>query len=205
MAHLPAVTLMQPTLVHRPFHREGWVYEEKVDGYRMVAYKHGATVKLVSRQGVDHTKRFPDLVAAIRALEPSTLILDGEIAIFDRKLISRFEWLRRRAPAEIATPPLFMVFDCPYARGKDLRDRPLYVRRNVIEDLLDEQDLLLPIRRLADDGLKAWQQALERGYEGLVAKDPTAPYRGGRTFSWLKVKVPKYREGERGWDPMKKS
>jgi ATP-dependent DNA ligase len=49
------------------------------------------------------------------------------------------------------------------------------------------------------DGLKAWQDVLERGYEGLVAKDPASPYVGGRTLSWLKVKQPHYREGERGW------
>jgi bifunctional non-homologous end joining protein LigD len=194
---------MQPTQIAKPFHREGLIFEEKVDGYRMVAYKLGATVKLVSRQGVDHTSRYQDIVAALRALEVPTLILDGEIAVFDQKLISRFEWLRRRPPAEVATPPLFMVFDCPYARGKDLRDRPLYVRRNVIEDTLDDQDLVLPVRRLSDDGLKAWQQVLERGYEGLVAKDPASPYVGGRTLKWLKVKQPKYREGERGWEPQK--
>jgi bifunctional non-homologous end joining protein LigD len=190
---------MQPTLVPRPFHREGLVYEEKVDGYRMVAHKDGAAVKLVSRQGIDHTRRYPDIVAAIRALEVQTLILDGEIAIFDQKLISRFEWLRHSSPPELATPPLFMVFDCPYARGQDLRDRPLYVRRNVVEDTLDGQDLVLPIRRLSDDGLEAWQQVLERGYEGLVAKDPASPYVGGRTLRWLKVKVSKYREAERGF------
>ena len=64
---------MQPTLVSRPFHREGLVYEEKVDGYRMVAHKDGAAVKLVSRQGIDHTRRYQDVVAAIRALEVPTL------------------------------------------------------------------------------------------------------------------------------------
>jgi bifunctional non-homologous end joining protein LigD len=120
-------------------------------------------------------------------------------------LISRFEWLRHRTPAEIATPPLFMAFDCLYYRGKDLRDRPLYVRRNVIEDTLDGQDLVLPVRRLADDGLKAWQQAIERGYEGLVAKDPASPYVGGRTLKWLKVKQREYRVEERGWDPRNRS
>src|SRR5262249_6263675 len=52
--------------------------------------------------------------------------------------------------------------------------------------------------RLADEGLKAWQQVIERGYEGLVAKDPASLYRGGRTLAWLKVQVPRYREGERG-------
>ncbi len=53
------------------------------------------------------------------------------------------------------------------------------------------------MRRLADDGLKG----LERGYEGLVAKDSESPYIGERTLKWLKVKQPKYREGERGWEP----
>jgi ATP-dependent DNA ligase len=48
--------------------------------------------------------------------------------------------------------------------------------------------------------LKAWQQVIEPGYEGLVAKDPESPYVGGRTLKWLKVKQPKYREGERGWE-----
>src|SRR5260370_12980572 len=64
----------------------------------MVAHKDGAAVKLVSRQGIDHTRRYQDVVAAIRALEVPTLILDGEIAIFDQKLISRFEWLRHSSP-----------------------------------------------------------------------------------------------------------
>jgi bifunctional non-homologous end joining protein LigD len=94
-----------------------------------------------------------------------------------------------------------MVFDCLQVRGKDLRKEPLYVCRNVLEDVLDGQDMVLPVRRLADDGLKAWRQVLEHGYEGLVAKDPASPYVGGRTLKWLKVKQPKYREGERGWSP----
>ncbi len=196
----PAIRITQPTLVGRPFHRDGWVYEEKVDGWRMLAYKDGAAVKLVSRQGRDHTRRFPAIVAAVRAMAAPTLVLDGEVAVFDRTLISRFEWLRHSAPPELATPPIFMAFDCLCARGKDIRDRPLYVRRNVVEDVLDGQDLVLPVRRLAEDGLAAWQDVLARGYEGLVAKDPQLPYRAGRTLSWLKVKQRDYRVKERGWD-----
>jgi ATP-dependent DNA ligase len=124
---------------------------------------------------------------------------------FDQKLISRFEWLRRRQPPDVATPPLFMAFDCLYHRGQDLRPRPLATRRNVLENVLDDQDLVLPVRRLAGDGLKAWQQVLERGYEGLLAKDPASPYVGGRTLKWLKVKQRDYRVEERGWDSRNKS
>ena len=62
---------MQPTLLARPFHREGWIFEEKIDGWRMLAFKEGDHVRLMSRQGRDHTKRFPDLVKSIRALAPA--------------------------------------------------------------------------------------------------------------------------------------
>src|ERR1700687_703550 len=121
----------------------------------MFAYKVAGTVKLVSRNGLDHTRRFPGIVAAIRQLDANALILDGEVAVYDAQLVSRFEWLRHASPPELSTPPLFMVFDCLHARNKDLRKQPLYVRRNVIEDVLDEQDMVLPVRRMADDGLKA--------------------------------------------------
>jgi len=74
----------------------------------------------------------------------------------------------------------------------------LRARRDWLEDVL-EGHLVLPARRLANDGLTAWEEVLARGYEGLVAKDPASPYVGGRTLKWLKVKQPNYRAGERGW------
>jgi ATP-dependent DNA ligase len=62
-------------------------------------------------------------------------------AVPPRCSVSRFEWLRHASPPDLSTPPLFMVFDCLQARGKDLRSQPLYVRRNVVEDVLDEQEM----------------------------------------------------------------
>jgi bifunctional non-homologous end joining protein LigD len=196
---LPIVALMHPTLVSRPFHRAGWVYEEKVDGWRMVAYKREDLVQLVSRPGRDHTSRFPELVAAIASLTPTTLILDGEVCLFDRELISRFEWLRHGKPPGVATPPIFMAFDCLYAAGRDLRELALRARREWLEDVIHGLDLVLPARRLADNGLAAWAEVIARGYEGLVAKDLASPYVGGRTLKWLKVKQRDYRRAERGW------
>jgi bifunctional non-homologous end joining protein LigD len=176
---------MAATEVRRPFHHPGWVYEEKVDGWRVLAYKNADGVRLISRNGRELTRRLSELAAAVADLEPSTLVLDGEIAVFDRQLVSHFEWLRRRPKDETTTPPLLMAFDCLYARGKDLRKRPLRVRRNVLEELVGGQQLVLPARRLAADGLEAWAQVLE--------------------LSWLRVKQPRYREGERGWAPGNKS
>jgi bifunctional non-homologous end joining protein LigD len=71
---LPKITLMQADEVGHPFHRDGWIYEEKYDGWRMVAYKQGTALRLVSRAGKDHSRRFAEIAAAIRALPPDTLI-----------------------------------------------------------------------------------------------------------------------------------
>jgi ATP-dependent DNA ligase len=77
---------MAPTLVREPFHRDGWVFEEKVDGWRLLAYKDGARVRLVSRNGRDHTRRFAGIAAAVAKLAARALVLDGEVAIFDEQL-----------------------------------------------------------------------------------------------------------------------
>jgi bifunctional non-homologous end joining protein LigD len=81
-APLPTrIVPMQPELASEPFHREGWVWEEKYDGSRMIAFKDGPRVRLVSRSGVDHTARFPGIAAAVAGLLAPQLILDGEVCV----------------------------------------------------------------------------------------------------------------------------
>jgi bifunctional non-homologous end joining protein LigD len=191
---------MHATELPKPFHREGWVYEEKYDGWRMVAEKVGNQVRLTSRNGLDHTKRFPELVKAVEELDAPSLIIDGEIAIFDRQLISRFEWLRARPKNEVATPPIYMVFDLLDLGGEDLRTRPLHERRQALEQLAADCQLVMPTRRLPANGLEAWDEVLRGNYEGMVAKDPESAYTPGRTLSWLKVRQRGYRQEARGFD-----
>jgi bifunctional non-homologous end joining protein LigD len=192
-------TPMAPTLVRAPFHRAGRVYEEKVDGYRMLAYKDGTRVRLVSRNGVDHTRRYPDVAAAVARLKPSTLVLDGELAVFDDQLRSRFEWMRDPDDFVVATPPVLIAFDVLYVKGRDVSQRPLRERRARLEDLLAGANVVHPARRLAADGLEAWAQVVERGYEGLVAKDEASGYESGRTTRWLKVKQRDWTVEEDRW------
>src|SRR5206468_10605921 len=112
------------------------------------AYKDGARVRLVSRNGVDHTRRYPDVAAAVARLRPSTLVLDGELAVFDAQLRSRFEWLREPDHAAVATPPVLIAFDVLYVNGRDISQRPLRERRARLEDLLGVASGVYPVRRL---------------------------------------------------------
>jgi bifunctional non-homologous end joining protein LigD len=174
---------MLATLVAKPFHEPGWVYEEKYDGYRLLAYKEGSSVTLLSRNGNDRTASFAAIAAAIKQLRARTLLLDGEAVAFDRQGLSRFQLLQQGRDTKYA------VFDCLYFNGRDLRREPLSTRRTAMEQAIDGMDGLIASRRLADDGFKAFEQARKLGFEGLVGKDQSAPYIEGRSRKWLKVKV----------------
>jgi bifunctional non-homologous end joining protein LigD len=136
------------------------------------------------------------VAADIAELTPRSLVLDGEVAIFDEHLRFRFEWLRRTKPDALATLPLFIAFDLLYRNGADETIRPLQDRRVLLEDAIKNAAVILPARRLADNGLDAWAQVVGRGYEGYVAKDVLSPYRGVITRSWPKVKVPGWTDPE---------
>jgi bifunctional non-homologous end joining protein LigD len=179
---------MLATLVDAPFHRPGWVWEEKYDGIRLIAVKDGRRVGLWTRNDKDRSADFPQVAAAIAALPAPTLVLDGEVVIFDAAGISRFQLLQRRA--EGATPPVYIAFDCLQARGRDLTREPLEARRRVLETEVREGPWLQIAHRLADDGLRAFAEARRRGLEGVIGKDPRAPYLPGvRSPAWCKVKV----------------
>jgi bifunctional non-homologous end joining protein LigD len=194
---------MLATLVREPFHKPGWVYEEKYDGYRILAYKEGSRVHLYSRNALDRTDRFFDVAAAMSTLQPSTLLLDGEVSVFDREGVSRFQLLQNLGEGK----SVFAVFDCLYKDGQDLRRRRLSERRVALEESLGLNKLanksrnkstknklglnqvIVPSSRLASDGLQAYRLAIQRKFEGLVAKDLSSPYVEGRSNFWLKVKV----------------
>jgi bifunctional non-homologous end joining protein LigD len=175
---------MLPTLVAKPFHRVGWVYEEKYDGCRILAYKEGGRVTLLSRNGKDRTETYPDVATAVAKLPARTLLLDGEVVAFDKHRISRSQILQEGRSA-----PVYAVFDCLFQDGHDLRAKPLAARRDLMEAAIRGSKVLFASHRLNPNGLLAFQQAKAKGYEGVIAKELESPYIEGRTRRWLKFKV----------------
>jgi len=111
---------MLATLVKEPFSRRGWVFEEKYDGVRILAYKEGKKITLVSRNGIDRTNRYEAIAADLAKLDSDTLLLDGEVVVFGAHQVSRFALLQQgRGKMQYA------VFDCLYQDRRDLRREPI--------------------------------------------------------------------------------
>ena len=151
---------MLATLVPKPFDQPGWVYEEKYDGIRILAYKEATRVTLLTRNELDRTDSFKGITEAISALHDATVLLDGEVVAFDAQGISRFQLLQREDESL-----RFAVFDCLYRNGRDLRSEPLMRRRRELETAVGEppRQLLLS-RRLAPNGLTAYRIAKREGF-----------------------------------------
>src|SRR5207247_1775373 len=165
-------------------HRKVRELVTNVDGYLIVAFKVVISLGLISRHVTHFTIRFPELVAAIGALEADTFILDGELAMSDQASPAPAERASEHSPNESKSLPIYIAFDVLELGGKDLRREPLKARRLALEDLTAGHDLILPARRLSSNGLRAWAQAILGGCEGLVAKDQESPYVPGRTLQW---------------------
>ena len=180
------ISPMLATLVDEPFHLPGWIYEEKYDGIRILAYKESSHVSLITRNGIVRTERYPAIAAAVSKLKPRTLLLDGEVVVFDKQNVSHFQLLQQgKGPVKYA------VFDCLYLNGKDFRTSPLRERREMLTALLrgGGTGTVVLSEELAADGLKAFDVAKKRKLEGLVAKNLDSKYVEKRSREWLKVKV----------------
>src|SRR5687767_15421023 len=146
---------MLATLVDAPFHEPGWIYEEKYDGIRILAAKTGARVQLVTRNLIDRATDFPEIAAAIARLPAPTLLLDGEIVVFDADGVSRFQLFG----ADTRRKPVYVVFDVLFARGHELRGRPRVERRAAREAGVAAGGAQRLARRQAATGLPAFRPA----------------------------------------------
>ena len=159
---------MAATLTQERFAAPGWVFERKLDGIRLLAFKDGTNVRLLSRNRLPQ-QHYPSVAAAIAALPVEDAVLDGE---------ATGVWGEQGEA-------LFHVFDVPWLDGRDLTKLPLSARREVLEQLPLAHPLLL-VERLTGDS--PWEHACREGWEGVIAKREDSLYEHRRSRSWLKMK-----------------
>ncbi len=184
---------MLATLVDQPFDEEGWQYEIKWDGYRTVAYCNKGKVELRSRNNKSFNEKFYPVYDELKALNFNA-VLDGEIIVAGESGISNFgnlqNW-RSEADGELK----YYVFDIIWLDGKSLMGLPLVERRNILRQLLPENDSICLSGNFESTGTEFFATAAKMGLEGIMAKKAGSLYTPGiRSREWLKIKTNKRQE-----------
>jgi bifunctional non-homologous end joining protein LigD len=179
-----------------PFSHRDWMFEPKLDGYRVLAYVTADGTRLRSRNGLDLSATFPGIVEDLGRQLVRPMILDGELVAF-RDGRPSFGALQDRAqckaPAEVAAaeraaPCVFFCFDLLHALGINVRHAPYTDRRRYLEQCLLPTPRIQLVHAEAD-GEALYRAAIGSGFEGMIGKRRASPYHPGRrSDAWLKVK-----------------
>ncbi len=188
-----------PSLAATPPAGRDWLHEIKLDGYRILASVEQGRATLLSRRGNDWTKRMPALAKAVQTIPVKTALLDGELVVLDERGVSDFQRLQAALGGARDARLVYFAFDLLYLNGVDLRGVGLVRRKALLAELLAHvPPPSATTLRLSDHvighGPAFLAQAARMGLEGIVSKQLDAPYRSGRSRSWLKMKCSQRQE-----------
>src|SRR6267143_1604246 len=182
----------------QPFSKAGWLFEVKLDGYRMRAACQNGEAILYSRKGLDFAGAFPEIARAVKAIPYDGVILDGELVVLNESGHPSFGKLQARAKlsgraevkrAAIEAPATLYVFDLLAFAGYDLRKLPLIERKEILQKILPPAGPLRYSEHFEKNGEALYEQVVNLGLEGIVAKKADSPYRNGRSSDWLKIRA----------------
>jgi bifunctional non-homologous end joining protein LigD len=163
---------------------DGWAHEIQYDGYRMAVRIANGKARLLARRGVDWTKRYSGIAAALEKLPAKSAYLDGELCALNADGSTSFNALHGKRSARLA----FFVFDLLFLDGEDLQKKPLRERKQRLRKLLlDAPNNLCLVDYFVGEGPRVFTGASQHGAEGIVSKRLDAPYEPGKR-SWLKVR-----------------
>ena len=183
---------MLATLTDAPFDDPAWVFEDKFDGFRMVAVIKDGRVTLYSRNGKMISHSYAEVARALERFKVDA-VLDGELVALDPHGVSRFQLLQNALRNEAKL--LYRVFDMMFCDGEDLRGLELLERKKRLRSVLPRHPLLSFSRHRKQFGSRFFAEAEKQGLEGIMAKLADSPYRSGeRTTDWLKIKTAKRQE-----------
>jgi bifunctional non-homologous end joining protein LigD len=181
-----------------PFTSDDWVFELKLDGYRILAAKRGHDVLLLTRNGLDYTAVFPEVARALKALPHDACILDGEVVAMDEQGKPSFARLQRRGrltnsleigQAAVELPATFFAFDLVAFEDFDLRDIPLVERRRLLLEIVPRLGAVRGLDFIAREGELMFREVMKLGLEGIIAKRADSTYIARRSSNWLKIKA----------------
>ena len=183
--------------VSPPFSRAGWLFEIKYDGFRMLAGRDRGRPRLRYRGGSDGTASFPEIAAALEALPERDIVLDGEVVVLDpsgrpafQRLQQRFQARRGETQAAAARHPAsFFAIDVLFAGDRDLRPLPLVERKAILRGLVTDDGALRYVDHVESTGESFFDEVRGLGLEGIVGKRADAPYAGGRSRDWRKIRA----------------
>src|SRR5205085_6472379 len=190
---------MKAVLSDRPFSDPAWLFERKLDGERCGALREAGRVTLISRSGQRLNETYPELVEAFQ-IDGADFLVDGEVVAFKGRETS-FERLQRRMQIHDAerarrsgVPVYYYLFDLLEVGGEDVRGLPLRERKAKLRRAVEFRGPLRFTTHRAGDGEKAFREACERGWEGVIAKRAASRYVSTRSRDWLKLKCSRAQE-----------
>jgi len=176
---------MQAETADAPFDHPDWMWEPKLDGYRILVFIDADGVRMRSRRNLELSGDFPRIAAELAKHGPPGTILDGEIVGFDAAGKPSFNAMQNRAST---VPIVFYAFDMTHFAGIDLRKSIYRDRRRYLAQCL-LPSALIQLVHASPDGVELHSAALATGFEGVVGKRIDSRYESGRrSGSWLKVK-----------------
>ena len=178
---------MLATLADKVPRGDGWIYEIKWDGYRIIATVAGGEPELRTRKDQDYTKRFENVAKElVKALKTPDCVVDGEVCALDDQGRPSFSAMQQ---GKAGTPIVYFVFDLLEVEGEPIVDLPLEERRERLEKLLDKRNKTVRFSETFEDGESLLAAAEKQGLEGIMAKRLGSRYLPGRrSREWLKVK-----------------
>ena len=183
---------MLATLTDAPFDDPDWVFEDKYDGFRMIAEIKNGKVALYSRNGKIISRSYIEVAKALEGVEADAVI-DGELVAIGKDGVSHFQLLQNALRHEAKL--LYCAFDLTFENGQDLRKRPLLERKERLKAILPSDKLIAFSRHREANGTKFFAEAERKGLEGIMAKRVDSAYASGsRTADWLKIKTAKRQE-----------
>jgi bifunctional non-homologous end joining protein LigD len=168
----------------------GWAHEIKFDGYRIQARLDHGEVRLLTRKGLDWSKRFPNIAAAVTKLPARTALIDGEVVVEEENGVLSFSGLQAALKSGERERFIYYVFDLLHIDGRDLTGLPLIERKAELARLMEKapRGPIQYSEHFEDEGSAVLRHACELRLEGIVSKRMDAPYRSGRSDIFIKTK-----------------